>query len=70
MEAVANARIQQILAGSSNRDDGMRKRKLPDFYDDLPRRHNSMMSDGENYYTHPQILGGPQQVPSSPPPIH
>lgn len=69
MEAAANARIQQILAGSTGRGGDMRKRKLPDlYYDDQPRRHNSMMSDGENYYNHSQIVGGPQQVTFIPAP--
>lgn len=64
MEAAANARIQQILAGSSARAPDMRKRKLPEVYfDEQPaRRHNSVISEGDHYYTHPQMAGGAQQV--------
>ena len=65
MEAAANARIQQILAGSSARAPDMRKRKLPEvYYDEQPaaRPHNRVISEGEQYYNHPHTANGAQQV--------
>ena len=59
MENMANITIQAILASSASRDaQGMRKRKLPDMYEEQSKRHNSLLSEGESY----QYANGQQQV--------
>lgn len=62
MENMANITIQAILASSASRDaQGLRKRKLPDMYEEQSKRHNSLLSEGESY----QYVNGQQQVPAS-----
>lgn len=62
LESIANMTIQSILTGSANREaHGARKRKISDFYDEQAKRHNSLMSDGENYQF---TTTGQQQVTS------
>ena len=50
---MANSQIQAFsMAASANLEaaaQGIRKRKVSDFYDDAPKRHNSMVSEGEAY---------------------
>ncbi len=63
MENMANITIQAILANSAGRDaQGMRKRKLPDMFEEQSKRHNSLLSEGESY----QYVNGQQQVNSCP----
>ena len=57
MESMANITIQAILAGSASREaHGMRKRKLPDIYEEQ-KRHHSVLSEGDTY---PYVNGQPQ----------